>query len=893
MTPTANACGRAAPSLAITALGEGAIDIAELSGDEALGCPVRFDLAFSLPVGLDPATALGAAAALSFGRTPARLVRGVIAEIETAEAEHGQVPCRARLVPRAWLLSQGRHSRTFERLSVPEIVEAVVSSSGLALVVERRLAERYPARERTVQHRENDLDFVSRLLEREGIVLSIEDEKLLLTDRNESLPGGDDLGCVPGLRRRHKLLPRTVALFDQDPERPDLPLCASALVSEQGVGELEVHDEHFATPEEGERMARLCAERLRASALVLHGEVDRPVSAGQRVRASGRELVLLSVRHTLGADQILTSRFTALPVEVPARPERRAPEPRIFGVMAGRVAPWEPGQTSTDRGGVCRVRDLGGGTGERSIPVGALGSDGGLSFGLAEGTEVLWSCLDGNPDRPILAAALCDPARDPAPRGRAAVKAPGGAVVEIGGSPAAEPGAVDGCFDPRVPAVPVPAVAHHAETVEEPADETNTTDTWIRFGVPHSGTGARKWTYLRIGESATGTALVSAKQGSFSETTAFVPKPDITTQDAENLPGVFDYTDFNRTIFAGGRREEIVKGEARTVVYANKDATDDTDPKYEMVVTADKTAIDYETPRFAFTKGTDLSAFSGFKFEAMGGLDTSVAIGGKLEGSVGFSLEAFAGYKMEFTLGDSLELSKGSDLGIAESVDKRAKTRIQYSILPGIDAAQKGSLALACATAVGSLVLAGIDVAVAESCPKEDWKSGVTVGVTSAVAAALLIAITAATAGKDPADGDPILSLDKDAADKKRAILRADDWMLYLTPDWAFLGRNKKYANVKSVSQLDEKGTTTAIFIKEPKKITLQTDNLDTKPATIQLDDKKITIKGDTIEIKSTADADATITITGPVTFKGDVTMEKTLTVAGNGTFKAKLTAGG
>src|SRR5580698_5592607 len=75
---------------------------------------------------------------------------------------------RVELSTWLWFLTQNNNCRIFQNLSVPDIVEQVFSGYGIARY-RMELEESYPQREYCVQFRETDFDFVSRLLEDEGI----------------------------------------------------------------------------------------------------------------------------------------------------------------------------------------------------------------------------------------------------------------------------------------------------------------------------------------------------------------------------------------------------------------------------------------------------------------------------------------------------------------------------------------------------------------------------------------------------------------------------------------------------------------------------------------------------------------------------------------------------
>ena len=74
----------------------------------------------------------------------------------------------AKMVPWLWLLTQTADSRIFQNLSVPDIIEKIFSEKGL-LDYRISLHGTYEKRDYCVQYRETDFNFVSRLMEDEGI----------------------------------------------------------------------------------------------------------------------------------------------------------------------------------------------------------------------------------------------------------------------------------------------------------------------------------------------------------------------------------------------------------------------------------------------------------------------------------------------------------------------------------------------------------------------------------------------------------------------------------------------------------------------------------------------------------------------------------------------------
>src|SRR5688500_19320094 len=73
---------------------------------------------------------------------------------------------RAELRPKVWMLTQIQRSRIFQNKTVPDILDEVLE--GYDVDNEIQKAEFKP-RNYCVQYRESDWDFISRLMEEEGI----------------------------------------------------------------------------------------------------------------------------------------------------------------------------------------------------------------------------------------------------------------------------------------------------------------------------------------------------------------------------------------------------------------------------------------------------------------------------------------------------------------------------------------------------------------------------------------------------------------------------------------------------------------------------------------------------------------------------------------------------
>jgi type VI secretion system secreted protein VgrG len=83
----------------------------------------------------------------------------------------------ATLSPFIWLLTLGSDSKIFKKSTVPDIVKEVIGKYGVGPIEDGDLQGTYLAREYTVQYRESHFDFISRLMEEEGIYYAFKHEK--------------------------------------------------------------------------------------------------------------------------------------------------------------------------------------------------------------------------------------------------------------------------------------------------------------------------------------------------------------------------------------------------------------------------------------------------------------------------------------------------------------------------------------------------------------------------------------------------------------------------------------------------------------------------------------------------------------------------------------------
>jgi type VI secretion system secreted protein VgrG len=176
---------------------------------------------------------------------------GVCNHIEQVQAETtGLSTYELKIVPDLWLLSQKRNNRIFQHRSAPEIATALLAEWGVPceLAVD---SGRYPKLEYRVQYAESDFDFLSRLLQEEGIAFYFDDTmgtgaRLVLADdlhlkgQRPSLPfqyldkpdASLSLEWVTNVRLTHDVRPGAHVIRDYDFRRPRFPLFGEATKAE-------------------------------------------------------------------------------------------------------------------------------------------------------------------------------------------------------------------------------------------------------------------------------------------------------------------------------------------------------------------------------------------------------------------------------------------------------------------------------------------------------------------------------------------------------------------------------------------------------------------------------------------------------------------------------------
>jgi type VI secretion system secreted protein VgrG len=170
------------------------LKVARLSGREGISRPFEYHLALfgsgasGSDGALDTDSILGqsvTAAVITSASGAARYFNGIVTEFAHVGYGERSHEYRAVLRPALWLLTRRADCRVFQKKSTPDIF-AEVCQQGRSSPHRLALSANYEPWEYRVQYRESDFDFLSRLLEHEGIFYYFEHSagkhELVLTD---------------------------------------------------------------------------------------------------------------------------------------------------------------------------------------------------------------------------------------------------------------------------------------------------------------------------------------------------------------------------------------------------------------------------------------------------------------------------------------------------------------------------------------------------------------------------------------------------------------------------------------------------------------------------------------------------------------------------------------
>ncbi len=189
--------------------GKDVLLLRRMKGGEALSEPYEWHLdLLSEKPDLDGDKILGQDVTISMLQPNGkkRFFHGFVSEFSQGGWVQQYFEYRAVVRPWYWFLTRTSHCRIFQEKTVPDIYEEVVKAYGFTHY-DLRLSGTYEPWEYCVQYRETDFNFLSRLLEQEGIYYFFEHEEgkntMVLADDPRAHKTRRGLCGCPVLRAGH------------------------------------------------------------------------------------------------------------------------------------------------------------------------------------------------------------------------------------------------------------------------------------------------------------------------------------------------------------------------------------------------------------------------------------------------------------------------------------------------------------------------------------------------------------------------------------------------------------------------------------------------------------------------------------------------------------------
>ncbi len=441
--------------------GEDAFLVTRFYGIEEISGLYDFKIeVLSQHLDLAAAEILGRPVTLTLHSDEPRHFSGYVGAFTFGEMEsHHLRQYQLTLVPWLWFLSHSHNCRVFQKKTAKRIVSEIFEAAGFRDFTFRAAGGKN--REYCVQYNESDLDFVSRLLEEEGISYFFKhaDKKhhLMLVDRPEHFEdiAAPELEYCPGTHtgpqitnwvRNTNIGNDRWTLCDYNFEEPTRNLLTSERAREscpRGAPREHYAHSSFYRFDMTRELTRIRMEAAETGLNVINGNSNcSAFVAGGRFRlvvhdtaSEAGTYVLKSVEHVAteashysgeGGSCTYSNRFTCTPQSVPVRPAAVHRRPVMHGPQSALVVGPPGEEIYTDDYGRVKVQfpwDRLGHKNEHSscfmrVMQGWAGNRWGSYFIPRIGQEVVVSFLDGDPDRPLVTGSLANARNRPVYRSR-------------------------------------------------------------------------------------------------------------------------------------------------------------------------------------------------------------------------------------------------------------------------------------------------------------------------------------------------------------------------------------------------------------------------------------------------------------------------------------------
>lgn len=435
-------------------LGEDVLLLRSMSASDQMGRMFRYELSLysekDEAIKIDKILGQNVTVKMDISPSGTRYFNGHVSRFAQVDSDGRMASYRATVVPWLWFLTRTADCRIFQGMTVPDIIKKVFRDKGFS-DFEEALDGTYTPWDYCVQYRETDFNFVSRLMEQEGIYYYFKHTEskhtLVLSDSrgaHEPFPDFEKIRYRPkdqrledrqyvwGLALEQEVQTGAYALNDFDFVAPRKQLRAtSKFPRKNSHADFEIYDYpgEYDVPGDGKSYSKIRIEEQQAAFETVRAHSDaQGICAGYTFELTGcpredqnRELLVVAADYhiegdeydsngsaTAGAD--FTCTFRAMDPGQPFRSARLTPKPTIQGPQTAIVVGPAGDEIYTDEHGRVKVQfhwDRYGESNEKSscwVRVSqpwAGKAWGGITIPRI-GQEVIVEFLEGDPDRPII-----------------------------------------------------------------------------------------------------------------------------------------------------------------------------------------------------------------------------------------------------------------------------------------------------------------------------------------------------------------------------------------------------------------------------------------------------------------------------------------------------------
>jgi type VI secretion system secreted protein VgrG len=450
-----------------TPLGKDTLIVSQFSAVEQMSSLFQFDISMLSEKGeLSPDDILGKEVTLKYDlpNGQKRFFHGFVTEFSQGATSNRFHHYQATVRPWFWFLTRSADCRIFQNKDVGEIFEEVVKPYGFTHY-KLKLTGALNKMDYCVQYRETDFNFISRLLEQEGISYHFQhaDGKhtMVLANDNsahEKVPGYETVPYFPpdapdAARERDHLeewsftksvLPGTYATTDYDFTAPKNALGGNSSISRSHAhSKFEIFDypADLAKFDSGEtsRIAKIRVQEIQATHMVGRGKGNAAgLASGYKFKLEKYTRSDLNIEYLVtGARYLITSdagaaggadpgaectiALDAIDAKAPFRPARVTPKPIVQGAQTAIVVGKAGDEIYTDEHGRVKVQfhwDRQGKNDENSgcwirVAQTWAGKQWGAIHIPRIGQEVIVDFLEGDPDKPIITGRVYNGANMP------------------------------------------------------------------------------------------------------------------------------------------------------------------------------------------------------------------------------------------------------------------------------------------------------------------------------------------------------------------------------------------------------------------------------------------------------------------------------------------------